>query len=125
MAQRRRRVPGGRRHQHLVRFDDAEQTIVAAAAAEAGLTVPHFIAETVLLAVRRRDRLSIADRLALSGQLGAHQRLLRALGNNINQLARTANSTGTVPAEIAPALRAVVNLVDRMGAFLDDLEGLG
>jgi hypothetical protein len=42
-----------------------------------GLPIPHLIAETVLLAITRRDRLSAADRRDLFGELGRAHRLLR------------------------------------------------
>lgn len=49
-------------------------------------------------------------------QLSALQRLVGSVANNINQIARHANSTGKVPAEAAASIahaRAVIIRIDR------------
>jgi len=123
MAERRRGRAGGRRHQNLVRFDDQEQALVATAAAAANLTVSRFIAETVLLTLARRDRLSVGDRRHLFGEIARSHRLLRMLGHNIDQLARAAECTGQVPDQATSALRSVIALTERLSAVLDELDG--
>lgn len=114
---RRRRVQGGRRNKHSVRFTDDEQRLVQAAAEEAGLTVPHLIAETVIASLTGRGtwQMPVADRRALAQELAAVRRFLAKLGGNVNQLAAAANSgdlpaAGAVEATMTAVARAVVRL---------------
>ncbi|WP_067801384.1 MobC domain-containing protein [Actinomadura formosensis] len=118
---RRRRVSGGRGNKHSVRFTDAEDDVVQAAADVAGLTVPHLIAETVLAAVTGRgagrgQQLPVAERRALAAELAGVRALLASIGGNVNQLAAAANS-GNLPA--AGAVEATMDAVTRMLARLD------
>ncbi len=125
VGERRRRVEGGRQHRYSVRLTDGENTLVSSAAEAAGLSVPHLIAETVLLSLTRRDRLALSDRRALAGELAALRRYLRAVGVNVNQVARVANSTGQMAPEVVPTAEAVRRAVARLEAVLRDLEGFG
>jgi len=115
---RRRRVQGGRRHKHSVRFTADENALVQAAADAAGLTVPHLIAETVLASLTGRGtrQMPVADRRALAHELAAVRSFLAAIGGNVNQLAAAANS-GNIPA--TGAVEATMNTVARAVARLD------
>ncbi|MGC4959764.1 plasmid mobilization protein [Actinomadura citrea] len=115
---RRRRVRGGRRHKHSVRFTDAEQALVTAAAAAAGLTVPNLIAETMVASLTGRagQQMPVADRRALAHELAAVRSLLTAIGGNVNQLAAKAHA-GIVPA--VAVIEATMNAVSRTVARLD------
>ncbi|CNF62505.1 Uncharacterised protein [Mycobacterium tuberculosis] len=126
---RRRRVSGGRPRKHSVRFTDAENDVVQAAAGAAGLTVPHLIAETVLASVAGRgagrgQQLSVAERRALAAELAGVRNLLASIGGNVNQLAAAANS-GTVPAvgTVEATMDAVTRMLARLDAVLTPLEG--
>lgn len=117
-------MEGGRPHRHSIRLTDEEQAKVEAIAAEADLTIPHLIAETVLLALDGKDRLTVADRRALAAELALQQRALVAIGRNLNQLTRTANATGHAPPETAVALRAVARAAMRVEETLGRLRGV-
>ncbi len=124
MAERRRRLEGGRRHKYTVRFADAENDLIKAVAAAAGLTVPHMIAETVLLTATRKDRLSVVDRRMLATTLAQIQREHHAQGVNLNQLARAANTYGQLPEGNHYAMLTHADLATRLHEVLDALEGL-
>lgn len=124
MAERRRRLEGGRRHKYTVRFADGENDRLAVRAGAAGLTVPHMIAATVLLAMDRKDRLSVVDRRMLAAELTRLQREHHVQGVNLNQLARSANTHGQIPDGNHRAMRDHADLVVRLRALLDVLEGL-
>ncbi|GAA3037634.1 plasmid mobilization protein [Streptosporangium longisporum] len=120
---RRRRVAGGRGNRNTVRFTDAEQRRVEAAAAAAGMSVPHLLAETMLASLTGGERLmAVAERRALARQVAAAQRVLSAVGGNVNQLAARANS-GQVPAgaEVVATLRVVRQAAQRITAALAHL----
>lgn len=121
-GQRRRRVSGGRRHRYSVRFTDTEHELVLAAAAEAGLTVPHLLAETVLLSLTGRDRLTAADRRVLAGELAAVRRFLAAVGTNVNQLAAAANSTGHIPPQTETTMRSIAGMLARLDEALTSVD---
>lgn len=126
---RRRRVSGGRGNKHSVRFTDAENDVVQAAADAAGLTVPHLIAETVLTSVTGRgagrgQQLPVAERRALAAELAGVRALLASIGGNVNQLAAAANS-GNLPAAgaVEATMDAVARMVARLDAVIAPLEG--
>ncbi|MGP4030190.1 plasmid mobilization relaxosome protein MobC [Actinomadura sp. 3N407] len=125
---RRRRVNGGRARKHSVRFTDAENDVVQAAADAAGLTVPHLIAETMLAAVTGRgagrgQQLPLAERRALAAELAGTRTLLAKIGVNVNQLAATANS-GNIPAagEVTATMDAVTRMLTRLDTVITPLE---
>lgn len=51
---------------------------------------------------------------------GTH-RLLAGIANNVNQLARVANATGTVPLETEPTLAAARRTAERIDALVDQI----
>jgi hypothetical protein len=106
VADRRRRanVKGGRPHSFQVTASDHEAAALVAKAEQARKTVPALLfdaamdqggTERVVLDVEVRDELT------------AIRNMMRALGNNVNQLAKHANATGEFPAEAASAIEAV------------------
>lgn len=120
---RRRRVAGGRGNRHTVRFTDTEQHRVDQVAAAAGMSVPNLIAETMLASLAQGDRLmTVAECRALAREVTAAQRVLRAIGNNVNQLAAKAN-TGQAPAaaEVGATMHAVRRATHRIDLVLAQL----
>jgi len=79
-----------RRHPVKTYVTDAELAQIQAAADMAGMTLAAFL-RSVALGVQPRAR--------RSGLADAAVRQLAAIGNNLNQLARHANSTGRLPDE--------------------------
>jgi hypothetical protein len=105
-----RREPGGRHHQVKVRFSDEEFAAASARAAAAKISLARLLAEAALAG----DAATASEKRAVVGELLAARRLAAAIGNNLNQLARVANSTGWVRPEVdgaaATAGRAVARL---------------
>ncbi|GAB3305732.1 hypothetical protein GCM10027427_35050 [Pseudoclavibacter terrae] len=54
-------------------------------------------------------------------ELFAMHRLLAAISNNVNQLARVANSDGVVPVETAVTLAKVREVAMRIDGVIDEL----
>jgi hypothetical protein len=119
---RLRRVPGGRTRQVIVRLSTAEHIALQRRAADAGVSVQRYLLEAGLSrtagdgAVRRR-----AER-----ELISTRGVLRAAGNNLNQLAKWANANGAVPshleavlAKVATATEAVSGRVEQLAATFE------
>jgi hypothetical protein len=111
---RRHRVEGGRNHQVLVRFNDAEYEALAARAASAGVSIQRFLTDGAF-AGRRPPAAAPA---ALIAELAGLRRLTRSLSNNINQIARWLNSGGRPDARITGALDSVQRAMTRLDAVL-------
>jgi hypothetical protein len=69
-----------------------EQAQLHARAAELGVSVPRLLVESALSEVE-----TPAERRAWIAELFELRRLLATVANNVNQLARTANTTGELP----------------------------
>lgn len=107
---RQPRLPGGRRHKHTVRLSDAEQEQVAARAIVAGVSVPRLLVEAALAG----DEQTASERRAMVAEFLAVRRLLLAVSNNVNQLAKVANATGEAPPELAATLHAAARVMTRL-----------
>ena len=118
-AARRRRQPGGRPHQHLVRLSDEEQVQILARARVAGVSVPRLLVEAALAG----DAQTASERRALVAEFLAARRLLARVSNNVNQLAAAANATGEVPAELHATMHAVARVTARLDASVAELNG--
>ncbi len=66
---------------------------------------------------------SLAERRALATEFMAARRLLAALSNNVNQLARHANATDEFPGEARVALDRVRAVAERINSLVDGLAG--
>lgn len=108
--QRRDNVKGGRQHSHRVKVSPEEEGILVARAAAAHVTVPRLLVESALSDGRETP----ADRRNLTAELLAIRGLLRAVSNNVNQIAKHANTTGELPATTVATLRAVDDLTGRI-----------
>jgi hypothetical protein len=111
-AVRRRRLAGGRRHQHLVRLSDEEQVQILARARVAGVSVPRLLVESALAG----DAQTASERRAQVTDLLGARRLLAAVSNNLNQLTRAANATGELPPELSATLHATARVIARLDA---------
>ncbi|MFC3688919.1 MobC family plasmid mobilization relaxosome protein [Aquipuribacter hungaricus] len=116
---RRRRAnqPGGRQHSHRVKVTPEEEAVLLQLALAQGVSVPRLLVE----AATSRSGKSSTERRAVIAELLAVRRLLAAVSNNVNQLARHANSGEEFPEEAAMTLRAVRRLVPRIDAAADAL----
>lgn len=64
----------------------------------------------------------VLERRGLAAELFGVHRLLRGVATNLNQLAKVANSTGHVPAEVAVAAAAVSRYLPRLKAVVAALD---
>lgn len=80
-----------------------------------GITVSRLLVESALSGGAD----AAAARAELASELFSLMRVIGRIGLNINQLAKVANATGTVPPETRHALDAMARTSDRLTALLD------
>lgn len=117
LRSRQSNVVGGRVHRHVVKLTDEQELAVQAAARVQGVTVARLLADSALKAPRAsvsRENLT---------ELFETTRLIGALGNNLNQIAKVANSTGELVPETAATLAAVRRVFDRVRTLPRELTG--
>jgi hypothetical protein len=114
---RRANVEGGRTGTHKVRTSPAEEALLAQLALSQGVTIPRLLVESALAG----DRETAAARRDAIAELFAIRRLLAAVSNNVNQVARHANASEEFPEEASVVLTAVRRLVPRVDAAVDVL----
>jgi len=119
LRRRQANVPGGRPRRFPVKVSAAEEAELRRLAAERGVTVPRLLVSAALRpdtrAGLRRD--DITDVLRMLTYLGA-------ISNNVNQLAKVANSTGELADETAVTLGKVREAATRLQGALDRVEAL-
>lgn len=91
--------------------------MLAQLAAAQGVTVPRLLVESALAG----DRATGAQRRDAIIELFAVRRLLAAVSNNVNQVARHANAGEEFPADAHAVLDAVRRLVPRISAAAEAL----
>ncbi len=108
---RRGREAEPRRVYQQVKLTEAEREQLRARAAELGVSVPRLLVESALSGVE-----TPTDRQRQIAELFEVRRLLATVANNVNQLARSANISGQVPAEhrLDETLGEVDELLQRM-----------
>ena len=114
---RRANVEGGRTGSHRVKTSPSEEALLVQLAAAQGVTVARLLVESALAGDRET---AVARRDAIV-ELFAVRRLLAAVSNNVNQVARHANAGEDFPAEATATLAAVRRLVPRIDAAVDAL----
>ena len=117
LRSRQSNVVGGRVHRHVVKLTDEQELAVQAAARVQGVTVARLLADSALTAPR-----ASVSREDLT-ELFETTRLIGALGNNLNQIAKVANSTGELVPETAATLAAVRRVFDRVLTLPRELTG--
>jgi hypothetical protein len=121
-----------------VALSDSEIRQIGAAAASEGLAVGAWLGETGCRSARRRG---VGGELTMRGGSGVQavmvtyrglmdvRRILRNIGGNLNDVARHANSTGTLPAETrqvqAIVARRVLQIDPVLAALVEVLEAVG
>lgn len=113
-------VSGGRKHYYQVKASTHEAAALEVLASRAKKTVPRLMREAAL-AQGGADRIALEQEV--KDELTAVRNLVRALGNNMNQLAKHANSTGEFPTEATTAVRSVQRAALRINEILAKLEG--
>jgi hypothetical protein len=114
---RRPRVAGGRTGNHRVRVSAEEEAVLQQLAAAQGVDVVELLVESALAG----DRETAAMRREAMAELFRVAKLLGSISNNVNQLARHANSGPTFPADAAATLAAVRRLLPRVEETIDGL----
>lgn len=118
LARRRRaNVAGGRQHRHVVKVTPEEELRLLVLAGEHDVSVPRLLVESALA---QRGETSV-QRRAVIAELFAARRLLAAVSNNLNQVAKHANAGSEFPEDAAAALAAVRRIVPRLEAAVEGL----
>lgn len=115
---RRANVAGGRQHFHKVKVTPEEEGVLLRLAEAQHVTVPRLLVESALATETAETP---TERRNAMAELFATHRLLAAVSNNVNQMARATNATGEVQAEMVETLRAVRRLAERIDDAIDGL----
>jgi len=109
---RRGREREPRRVYQQVKLTEEERDRLRARAAELGVSVPRLMVESALSGGSGTS----TERRREMAELFETRRLLATVANNVNQLARTANTTGELPAQqrLGRAVAEVEELVARL-----------
>ena len=110
---RARNVTGGRPFRHEVKVSEAEEAQLVILAARHRVTIPRLL---VMSTLERSDEITAADKRELLTELFVIHRLLGNLTNNVNQIAKVANSTRELPPQtdaVLSAAWAALRRVDR------------
>ena len=114
---RRANVKGGRQHEHKVRVSPEEEGRLVALAETQRATVPRLLVESALAGGGETP----AARRAAMQELFALHRLLAAVSNNVNQMAKATNATGDVQEEMVVTLAKVRQVAERIDDAIDGL----
>lgn len=120
MFARRRRAnaEGGRQHSHRVKVTPAEEGMLLRLAEAQHVTVPRLLVESALAAASSETPTERRDAIA---ELFRLHRLLAAISNNVNQMAKATNATGQVQDELEATLAAVRRTAERIDDAIDGL----
>jgi hypothetical protein len=111
-------VPGGRTGNHRVRVSPEEEAVLQRLAAAQGCDVVELLVGSALAG----DRETASARREAMTELFQIRRLLAGVANNVNQVARHANSGPEFPADAV----AVLGVVRRVALRIEEtIEGLG
>jgi len=117
MRRRRANVAGGRKHRHEVLVTEFEEARLAQLAEAQRITVPRLLIESALAA---QGETSTQRREAMA-ELFAIRRALAGTANNVNQLARAANSEERAPFDVHVVLG---ELDERLRSIDSAIDGL-
>ncbi len=115
---RRANVEGGRPIEHKVRVSVEEEGMLAQRAEAQHATIPRLLVESALAASAAETPLERRNAMA---ELFALHRLLAAISNNVNQIAKVTNVTGEVQDEMVVTLRKVRQVAERIDTAIDGL----
>lgn len=118
---RRRRVEGGRITRHVVRVTPEEEGQLLALSLQYKVTVPKLLVDSALAGGAAAAAANESVRHEVIAQMFATHRLLAGLANNVNQMAKATNATGSVQAEMVATLAKVREVADHIDRFVDEL----
>ncbi|WP_020109770.1 plasmid mobilization relaxosome protein MobC [Nocardia sp. 348MFTsu5.1] len=107
IRRRRANVPGGRDEKIEVKVTADEKELLRARGKLMNMS-PQRLMVTSALGQNSAPRVDYADRKQAWDQACELRNLIAAIGNNMNQIARQANSDEQIPADFATALDAVM-----------------
>ncbi|GAA1821276.1 hypothetical protein GCM10009749_35040 [Agromyces neolithicus] len=117
--QRRQNIAGGRvGARHDVKVSAEEEGILARLAAAQGVSIVRLLVESALSSESHETP---TQRRELLAELFRVHRLLAAISNNVNQIAKATNATGELQAETVETLRAVRRTAEQIDAAVDGL----
>ena len=108
---RARNVTGGRPFRHEVKVSEAEEAKLVILAARHQMTIPRLL---VMSALERSNEITAADKRELLTELFVIHRLLGNMANNVNQIAKVANSTRELPPQTDAVLSAAWSTLRRI-----------
>lgn len=117
VRRRRAKGAGGRQHSHRVMVTPEGETLLVQLAERHRVTVLRLLVESALAPGGETP----TERRNAVVELFAVRRLLAAVSNNVNQVARHANATEEFPEDAAAVLAAVRRLVPRLSAAAERL----
>lgn len=104
---------------HKVRVSPEEEGLLLRLALAQNVSVPRLLVESAI-ASERGGETATERRDTLASLFGIH-RLLGAVSNNVNQIAKATNATGEIQDELAATLAAVRRTADRIDGAIDAL----
>ncbi|MBT2523245.1 plasmid mobilization relaxosome protein MobC [Arthrobacter sp. ISL-28] len=116
---RRANVDGGRVHRHEVKVSPEEEAQLLALAEKHRVTIPRLLVEAAL----NEDSESPSERRDQFMQLSTLQRLIGSVANNVNQIARHANTAGEVPPDAVAAIAHAKSVIIRIDRQLAEMAG--
>ena len=116
------RVLARRPFKHEVKVTAEQETRLLELAAEQRVSVSRLLVESALTPAPGE---TVTERRNAMAELFALHRLLAAVSNNVNQLAKVANATGEIPPEVHETLHAVRRIAERIDSTIDGLAGEG
>jgi hypothetical protein len=105
----------GRRHPHEVSVTTEEEAKLIVRAEARGVTIPRLLVESALA---DEGTVTATDRHDELTELFRVRRLLAAVSNNVNQIARAVNSGESVTGELTHTLAVVRSSCDRIDGYL-------
>ena len=114
---RRANVAGGRQHRHEVKVSPEEEGALLLRAKAQRVTIPRLLVESALSAAGETPT---ERRQAMVELFGLH-RLLAAISNNVNQIAKATNATGELQPETVTTLAKVREVAERIDEAIDGL----
>ena len=115
---RRANASEARTHLHPVRVSEEEKQALLVRAAEQNVSVSRLLVESALAGGEAPE-----GRRAVMAELFELRRLLATVANNVNQVAKATNISGTVPDSAAGTLADARDLMTRIDVALDQLGG--
>lgn len=132
---RRPRAEGGRPHSTTVSFSESEWASIAAAAARAEMAPGAWVGDSAVRAAALPDAPmpgvqvsagpagSRMQRLmGLRSELMEDRRVLRNIGGNLNDVARVANTDGTLESTVGQVVQMVARSVERIDRTVADVD---